>query len=447
MLVQFRTASTICVDDYVDLIPGTYADHTEAIQAACDDAVAGDTVRFGSCDGSCANCTPATYIVGRTSDPYNPNCPHGVTYDGQGSTIKLDDRDTASWDQWRWRKCLAVTGEYSSTATTIQDFVIDGNRDNQNPGVEESKQRGIYVQSDSVAPLQDVVIQDVEAKNGTWGCISQSNGTNVYSLRTSSDYCHHGWQLSANNVQATIDEHVSGETAADDYAIKGESYTGPVQLTIQDSTIYDCETAGIAWDDDYGGALTIEDTAVTCQSGSARNGLIAMLSGGSLYITGSEFTGSANYQTIVVGQPGRGGVTLEDVTIAGGYLHLGTPTSYGPSTIRLDTVTWSGDGWDTASGDYAIRSEENDNAKPLRTVEIYDCDGGADNELFAYVRGGHTVIDAATAATYDAYGAPQEDQVVRCHGESGTTCRVFYELEALESAYWCGIDVAGDCDL
>jgi hypothetical protein len=240
-------------------------------------------------------------------------------------------------------------------------------------------------------------------------------------------------------VRATIDDHESGATTLDGNGIKLETTGGPAWVTIKNSTVHGCTDAAIAWDDDHGGTLILEDTCATCQNGTTRYALIANLAGGVLHVDGGTYTGSDGYATVVVTQPGRGGVTIEDATIAGGYAYVTAPADYGPANVRFDGVTWSGEGYGSTIY-YALYATVATDANPLRVVQLFDCDGGADNDHLAYIRGGAVTVDGDTMDTYTG-----GDAALVCVAASTAACTAHAELAWSVTTYWCGDDVAGDC--
>lgn len=456
--VRYRSGSTICVEDYTDLVPGTYDTDHDAIQAACDAATSGvgDVVRFGnSCDGTCSSCSPATYTMkgGGESDL---TCPHGVTYDGEGSTLAFADEGEIAWSLTRWWRVLVLSGDYSSTTTVVQDFIIDMNEDGFTPGVDESKQRGIMLEADAppAGSLQAVSISGVDFKDSTWGCLTVYSWIDVSTSTTTSNNCHHGIQVSgagSTTNKTTVDGHTGGSTSADDTTLKVEaSSTATTHVEIKNSTLNATNSNNISYTSPGGGSLVVDNITATCPtSGSTRRCLLAYGYDAPITVQNSTFTGSDGYQTAVVARPGRE-VLIDTVTIAGGYFEIGpTYEDDGPATFTFDTVTWSGTGYSVVGDTWAIYGAGTitDFSSPSRTIELIDCDGGASNNLLT-TGGGKVEIDQDTIDTYDAYGPPQSAEVIRCAATATYSCAVVWPDGAAigQSTYLCGDGSGTDCE-
>ena len=449
-----RSASTICCEDYTDLVPGTYANDTLALQACFDASSAGDTVRLGKdCDEACSDdsCDADLYWVG-VAGTANVTAPHGITIDGEGSEIKLTDQGDAEWSSWRWECGLVVNEDLTAgtvATTTIRDLTVNMNEDGQSPGEDQSKQRGLHVLATTTGSAQQAVtISNVDAKSSTWAGISIGNDVDVASTTTTSQNCHHGYQLSGSNVELSIDGHTSGQTYADDVGIKLESYNDSMVVEVKNSTLYAPTDNNLVWGGYESGSLTVDNITATCPtSGTDRRCISVAQEEATITIKNSTLTGTDGYKVIGVGNLGAT-TTIQDTTIAGGYISIGVTSSWGTASVVLDGVAWTGEGYLRGGNYFGVFTYQQLDTAPTRLIDITDCDAGADNDSLLWLYGSEAEIDSATITTYNTYGNPQEDEVIRAACAATYTCEVTWPSgnHSDTASFWCGDDVASSCE-
>jgi hypothetical protein len=111
--------------------PTGQVDAGQAIGCMFREVRAGDTLVFGVPDQDEPDgIAPGVYLTSWLNNE-RTRAPHGVAYDGQGSTLKMPD--SVHWTKRRQDKVMWVGGppdDYNNEAlvTSVSDFVFDGNR-------------------------------------------------------------------------------------------------------------------------------------------------------------------------------------------------------------------------------------------------------------------------------------------------------------------------------
>ena len=188
--------TTLDVTDYGAVGDGT-ADDTAAIQAAIDDAAAGDTVYLPQ---------PSSYYKIQHTDPANDNGeilridgdshPNDLTVkgDGEATTVRLGSGHEDNLQMLRIHINSGITG------LEIRDMVLDGDKANQpqSPGVGACI-LARYADSGTDSSDVDILIENVLAKRAVGSGISMHTGGGVVRNCTVDDSAWHGFNTAVKD--------------------------------------------------------------------------------------------------------------------------------------------------------------------------------------------------------------------------------------------------------
>ncbi len=421
---------------------GGEVDDIAGLQAVLDAARPGDTVRFGvQCEGG--RCEPMRYVVGGRGHDLVGR--HGVRYDGQGSTLRLQARPAeVPWEAWRWRRVLTLGPERSEAPTRIERLHLDGSAARQGAGEEPSRQANLVV-SASAGPggePQAVELDQVWLSESTAsGLVVQDGvsvrivGTGLWPSRTWGNAT--GIEVSAGQGRVELDGWSSGrrgeggELAPDRVGLRLETsgVARQVTLVVRDSTVERPVEAAVLYSP---GGWSKEPYHLQLDGLKVIEGLVQL----SLYrtayvsITRSEL-GLASSSGPALRIDRHCSDVLVRRTDVRGYVELG---SVEPSCDRLesrlglDAVHFRGVGWLEGGRRYAIRGDEA--ACPTRSRRAMTLGGrttfGPGYDAMTAWRGGRVEVEVRTTRDWgEQHGA---SPAVQLYGGEGCEGQVRSEL-------------------